>query len=333
MSGNGLTLVTGATGFVGSHVVRKLVQRGERVRVLARRSSSLKNLEGVPVETTTGDLTDRESIRRAVRGVSKVYHVAADYRLWAADPRQLYRSNVEGTRNILEAAKAAGVQRIVYTSTVGALGIAHNGGGRANEETPVTLREMVGHYKRSKFLAEQEALAAARAGLPVVIVNPSTPVGSLDVKPTPTGQMIVDFLNGRMPAYVNTGLNLIDVEDAAEGHLLAMEKGRVGQRYILGNQNLTLKQILEILSRLSSRPAPTFRLPRAAALGWAALSTGVSFITRRPPRVSWEAVRISSKIMFFDSSKAVRELGLPQRPVEEALRRAVVWFRENGYVK
>ncbi len=332
MAADGVTLVTGATGFVGSHVASKLAGRGERVRVLVRRQAALKNLEGIPVEACAGDLTDPASLRRAMAGCRRLYHVAADYRLWAPDPAELYRNNVTGTRNVLEAAREAGVKRIVYTSTVGALKCPGNG-HPSGEEAPVELQEMVGHYKRSKFLAEQEVLAAARGGLPVVIVNPSTPVGPRDVKPTPTGQMIVDFLNGRMPAYVDTGLNLIDVADAAEGHLLAMEKGRVGERYILGHRNLTLKEILEMLARVTGLPAPQVQMPIGVALGWAALSTGWSALTRRPPRVSWEAVRISQKRMYFDSSKAVRELGLPQRPVEEALAAAVDWFRRHGYVR
>lgn len=332
MGADGVTLVTGAAGFVGSHVVSRLVERGERVRALVRRQTALRNLEGLPVEVRAGDLTDPGSLRRAMAGCRRVYHVAADYRLWAPDPAELYRNNVVGTRNVLEAAKEAKVERIVYTSTVGALKCPENG-RPSNEETPVELSDMVGHYKRSKFLAEQEVLAAARAGTPVVIVNPSTPVGPRDIKPTPTGQMIVDFLNGRMPAYVDTGLNLIDVEDTAEGHLLAMEKGLPGQRYILGHRNLTLKEILEMLSRVTGLPAPSTRMPMAVALGLAAVSTGWSALTRRPPRVSWEAVRISRKRMYFDSAKAVRELGLPQRSVEEALARAVDWFRRNGYVK
>ncbi len=340
MSASDLTLVTGATGFVGCHVVRKLLARRERVRVLIRPRSPLQVLEGLDVERVTGDLTDRKSVRRAMEGCRRIYHVAADYRLWAPDPAVLYQANVEGTRNILEAARAAGVERIVYTSTVGAVGIPHDGGGpgreaglAGNEETPVALQDMIGHYKRSKFLAEREAAEAAKSGVPVVIVNPSTPVGSMDVKPTPTGRMIVDFLNRRMPAYVETGLNLIDVEDVADGHLLAMEKGRVGERYILGCRNLTLKEILEKLSAVSGLPAPTVRLPRMAALALAAVSTGLSALTRRPPRIPLEGVRMTGKKMFFDSSKAVRELGLPQNSVEEALRKAVTWFRRNGYVK
>ncbi len=347
-----MNLVTGATGFVGSHVVSKLVERGEKVRVLVRATSSRKNLEGVPVEFAIGDLTDRESLVAAMAGCRRVYHVAADYRLWTPDPSALYANNVAGTRNVLEAARETKVERIVYTSTVGALGHgapaprhflgseegaasvshAHNSHG-ADEETPVSLGEMIGHYKRSKFLAEAEVTAAARSGLPVVIVNPSTPVGSRDVKPTPTGQMIVDFLSGRMPAYVETGLNLIDVEDVAAGHLLAMERGQVGQRYILGNSNMTLKEILGILSKVSGRPAPTVRLPHAVALGVAAISTLSSRVTRRPPRIPLEGVRMAGRKMFFDSSKAVRELGLPQGSVEEALAKAVAWFRKNGYVK
>ena len=331
-----MNLVTGATGFVGSHVVSKLVERGEKVRVLVRATSSRKNLEGVPVEFAIGDLTDRESLIAAMAGCRRVYHVAADYRLWTPDPSALYANNVAGTRNVLEAARETKVERIVYTSTVGALGHARNGSASvshgADEETPVSLGEMIGHYKRSKFLAEAEVTAAARSGLPVVIVNPSTPVGSRDVKPTPTGQMIVDFLSGRMPAYVETGLNLIDVEDVAAGHLLAMERGQVGQRYILGNSNLTFKEILEILAKVSGRPAPTVRLPHAVALGVAAVSTLLSRVTRRPPRIPLEGVRMANRKMFFDSSKAVRELGLPQGSVEQALAKAVAWFRKNGYV-
>ena len=329
---DGLCLVTGATGFVGAHVARKLLARGEKVRVLVRRNSSLKNLEGLDLEVAAGDLMDGASLKRACAGSRLLYHVAADYRLWAPDPMVLYRTNVQGTRNILEAAAQAGVARIVYTSTVGALGVSHNG-HPTNEETPVTLSDMIGHYKRSKFLAEQEVVAAAKRGLAIVIVNPSTPVGPLDVKPTPTGQLIVDFLNGRMPAYVDTGLNLVSVEDVAEGHLLAMEKGKVGERYILGSRNLTLNEILEILSGITHRPAPQYRLPRTVALGLAAVSTGMSFFTGRPPRIPWEGVRMSGKKMFFDSSKAVHELGFPQRPVEEALEKAVTWFQENGYTR
>jgi dihydroflavonol-4-reductase len=333
VSDNGLTLVTGASGFVGSHVVLKLLERGERVRVLKRAASPTKNLEGLGVETVTGDLTDPASLRHAVSGCRRLYHVAADYRLWARDPSSLYKSNVEGTRHLLEAARAAQVERMVYTSSVGALGIPKTGDGIGEESTPVTLHEMIGHYKRSKYLAEREVLAAAKTGLEVVVVNPSTPVGSQDVKPTPTGQMIVDFLNGRMPAYVETGLNLIDVEDVAQGHLLAMERGQTGQKYILGNQNLHFKEILELLSELSGRPAPKVRLPRPVVLSLGAMSTAASFITGRTPRVPLEGVRMAGKKMFFSAGKAVRELGLPQHSVKEALRKAILWFRENGYTQ
>ncbi len=332
MKENGKTLVTGATGFVGAHVVRKLLQAGERVRVLVRRGSSLKNLQGLEVELVYGDLTQAPSVADAVKGCTHVYHVAADYRLWAPDPSVLYRANVQGTRHVLEASRAAGVERIVYTSTVGALGVPHNA-APGTEETPVGLADMIGHYKRSKFLAEAEAVAAAKTGLAVVIVNPSTPIGPRDVKPTPTGQIVVDFLNGRMPAYVDTGMNLVDVEDVAQGHLLAMEKGKVGERYILGCRNVTLKQMLEILAQVSGRKAPHIQLPRGLVLGLGALSTALSLITRRPPRVPLEAVRMAGKKMFFDSSKAVRELGLPQGSIEKALEKAVAWFRENGYAR
>ena len=331
MSEPKLHLVTGATGFVGGHVVRNLLAKGERVRVLVRRDSSRKSLEGLAVETVTGDLNDPASLRAAMEGCHRLYHVAADYRLWARNPSEIYRNNVEGTRNVLEAARETGVERIVYTSTVGALAVGSNG-HPTDEQSPVRLSDMIGHYKRSKFLAEAEVSAAAQRGMPVVIVNPSTPVGAGDVKPTPTGQMIVDFLRGRMPAYVDTGLNLVDVEDVAEGHRLAMERGRAGERYILGHRNLTLREILEILSRIAGRPAPRIRLPIPAALSLAAISTGWSALTGRPPRVPLEAVRMSRKKMFFDSGKAVREMNLPQRPVEEALEKAVRWFRDNGYV-
>jgi dihydroflavonol-4-reductase len=308
------------------------MRRGEKVRVLARRSSALKNLDGLNVEIAYGDLTDRESLKKALAGCRRLYHVAADYRLWTPDPSVLYQANVLGTRYILEAAREARLDRIVYTSSVGALGLPHNG-TPSDETTPVTLQDMIGHYKRSKFLAEREAETAARAGVPVVIVNPSTPVGSMDVKPTPTGQLIVDFLNGGMPAYVDTGLNLIDVEDVAEGHLLAMEKGKVGEKYILGHKNLTLREILQLLSQASGLPAPKVRLPRAVAYGAAIVSTGLGYVTGRSPKIPLEGVRMSKKKMFFNPGKAVKQLGLPQNSVDQALQKAVVWFRQNGYIR
>ena len=327
-----MTLVTGASGFVGSHVVRRLVARGEPVRVLVRRERTLTALEGLPVERAYGDVRDLPSVQAAVRGCRWVYHVAADYRLWTRRPQELYDTNVTGTVNVLTAAQAAGAERIVYTSTVGALGYPVNG-RPATEETPITLDRVIGHYKRSKFLAEQEARRLAAHGCPVVIVNPSTPVGTWDLKPTPTGQMIVDFLNGRMPGYVETGLNLIDVEDVAEGHLLAMRQGRLGERYILGHQNLALAEILRLLSRVSGRPMPTMKMPWLVAYLAGSLSTGVAWVTNRPPAIPLEGVRMARHRMFFDAGKAVRELGLPQRPVEGALAKAAAWFCEHGYVR
>ena len=330
-----VALVTGSTGFVGSHVARLLVERGERVRLLVRKSSRMENLAALDVrlaERFVGDLTDPASLREAVRGCDTLYHVAADYRLWARDPQELYRANVEGTRDLLAAARDAGMTRIVYCSTVGALGIPHDG-SPGNEETPVAETDMIGHYKRSKFQAERVAQQFAEAGLPVVIVNPSTPVGEQDLKPTPTGQIIVDFLNRRLPAYIDTGLNLVDVRDVAAGMLLAAEHGVPGQRYILGNENLTLKQMLDLLAEITGRPAPKVQMPYGVA--WAAVGLEnlvVSGLLRRSPAHPFEGVKMARHRMFFDPSKAVRELGLPQSPVRMALNRAVDWFRANGYV-
>ena len=327
-----MDLVTGGTGFVGAHVVRALLAGGRDVRCLMRRESRRDNLEGLPVETAYGDVTDRPSVARALSGIDTVYHCAADYRLWARNPAELSEINVGGTQNVLSAAAEAGVRRVVYTSSVGALGLTDNG-TPADEATPVTRGKVVGRYKKSKYDAERVAEAWARRGLPVVIVNPSTPVGELDIKPTPTGQLIVDFLNRRMPAYVETGLNLIDVRDVAAGHLAAAERGRPGERYILGHRNMTLKEILDLLASLTGLPAPTVRLPHWIPLAAAAVTTGIARVTRRPPRVSLESVRMSTHRMFFDASRAVRELGLPQTPVEQPLSRAVAWFRENEYVR
>jgi dihydroflavonol-4-reductase len=330
------TLVTGATGFVGFHVAQRLTARGERIRVLIRPNSRRDNVHALPtglVEPIFGDLTDGESLRQAVRGCDTLYHVAADYRLWAKDPQELYRANVEGTRCLLQAAQAAGVRRVVYTSTVGALGIPHDG-TPGTEQTPVTEADMIGHYKRSKYLAEEEARRFAERGLPVVIVNPSTPVGDHDIKPTPTGQIILDFLNRRLPAYVDTGLNLVDVRDVAEGILLAGERGRPGERYILGNRNLTLREMLEMLAAITGLPAPRVKLPYMVA--WCAVGMEnviTAGLLRRPPAHPFEGVKMARHKMFFDASRAVNELGLPQSPVEEALARAVSWFRANGYVK
>ena len=325
--------VTGGSGFIGSRVVRMLAARGDRVRALVRPTSPLQNLEGLPIDLVRGDLLDRESYEDALRGCDQVYHLAADYRLWSRSPKTLYRVNVDGTRLLLQAAGDAGVNRIVYTSSVGALGLPR-GGGQGRENTPVALEDMVGHYKRSKFLAEEVALQAAEAGLPVVIVNPSTPVGPGDIKPTPTGQMILDFLNRRMPAYVDTGLNLVDVDDVAAGHLLAAEKGRVGQKYILGCRDLTLREILESLARLTGTTAPHVRIPWPVAFGIGAVNTlFVGGLLKRKPRVPLEGVRMARKKMFFNCSRAIEELGLPQSPVEQALGRATRWFCEHGYVR
>ncbi|MDE3181025.1 MAG: NAD-dependent epimerase/dehydratase family protein [Acidobacteriota bacterium] len=327
-----ISLVTGASGFVGSHVVRLLLGRGQRVRVLLRPSSDLRAIEGLDVERIKGDLLDPGSLRAAFAGATRVYHVAADYRLWSRHPAEIYRSNVEGTRNLLEAARIASVEKLVYTSTVGTIAVPVPG-GLPNEQTPARLSQMIGHYKRSKFLAEQEALEAAHKGLPVVIVNPTTPVGPGDWKPTPTGKMIVDFLNGKIPAYVETGLNIVAVEDVALGHLLAAERGGAGERYLLGGENLALKDIFQILARISGRPAPRRRIPHSMALIAAAIDTGISTLTGHPPRVPLEGARMAKHSMFVDGSKAGRELGFTPRPAEQALQAAVEWYRDNGYVK
>jgi len=325
-------LVTGATGFVGAAVARALLNAGIEVRVLVRRGADLRNLEGLKVEQSEGDLLDRDSLRRALTGCRHLYHVAAHYALWAKDPAIFYRVNVDGTRMLLETAGEVGIERIVYTSTIGAIGLPKDG-GPGTEETPVSLEQMAGHYKRSKFLAEQEVLKLAREGLPVVIVNPSAPVGERDVKPTPTGQMIVDFLKGRMLAYIETGMNLIDVDDVAAGHLLAMQRGRTGERYILGTRNLSLLEIFQILSRVTGIPAPRLKLPWRAVLPLAHVNRWIAdYVTRRPPRIPLEGVRMAKYTMHYDCCKAVRELGLPQTPVEVALEKAVRWFREHGYV-
>jgi dihydroflavonol-4-reductase len=325
-------LVTGGTGFVGAHVVRALLAEGRRVRCLVRPASAATNLDGLDVERFPGDLGDPGTLQGAVAGVSQLYHCAADYRLYSRDPRELYRTNVEGTRAILEAASRAGVERVVHTSSVGALGLRKDG-RPADESEPVALGDMIGHYKRSKFLAERVAEEWAGRGLPVVIVNPSTPVGELDVKPTPTGQMIVDFLDRKMPAYVRTGLNLVDVRDVAAGHLLAAEKGRVGEKYILANQDLSLKAILDLLAEITGLPAPRWRVPRWIPLAVAGVDTAAARLLGREPKVPLEGVRMAKHRMYFDGGKAVRELGMPQSPVREALARAVAWFRENGYVR
>jgi len=318
-------LVTGGSGFVGWHLVQALLRRGDQVRCLVR-PVSRPLLLGQPVEIVPGDLTDEESVRRGVQGVDVVYHCAADYRLYVPDPAAMYAANVEGTRIVLGAAAAAGVRRIVYTSTVGALGSTADG-TPGDEKTPVALSDMIGHYKRSKFLAERVAEEWAARGAPIVIVNPSTPVGERDIKPTATGRLVLDFLRGRIPAYVDTGLNLVDVHDVATGQIAAMERGRVGERYILGNRDMTLKEILGTLASISGRPAPRVRVPHWLPLTVAAIDTGLARARRAVPRFELDAVRLARKKMYFSPAKAVRELGLPQTPVEEPLRRAVDWFR------
>ncbi|MCC7494176.1 MAG: NAD-dependent epimerase/dehydratase family protein [Fimbriimonadaceae bacterium] len=321
-------LVTGGSGFVGYHVVRALRASGQPVRALVRASSRVEHLQALGVELVSGDLRDAASLQAACRGCRQVYHVAADYRLWARRPQDLYESNVEGTRALLQAAGEA--ERIVYTSSVGCLGLRPDG-QPADETTPVGLADMIGHYKRSKYLAEQVAREAAAAGQPVVIVNPSTPVGDHDVKPTPTGQIIVDFLRGRMPGFVRTGLNLVDVRDVAAGHLLAAERGRVGECYILGGRDLTLAAILALLATLTGRRRPRLRVPYAVAYAAAYADTAWNLLRGREPQIPVEGVRMSRHLMYFSPAKAIAELGLPQSPVEGALQRAIDWFRANGY--
>ncbi len=318
-------LVTGASGFLGWHVARALVERGHSVRALVRPGSRVRELD---VEVVTGDLRDPESLARAAAGCGLAFHVAADYRFWSREPRELYASNVDGTRNLLEAAKNQGVERVVYTSTVGCIGIPHSGLG--DENTPLTLSDMTGHYKRSKFLAEQAAMECAKGGFPVIIVNPTAPIGDHDVKPTPTGKIVADFLKGAMPAFIDTGLNVVDARDCAEGHLLACERGRPGERYILGSENLTLQQIFQKLAKLTGRKAPSVRLPYAVAWSAAACSTAWAGLTGRPPRVPLEAVLLAKKKMWVSHEKARSELGFDPSPADVALARAVEWFGKGG---
>jgi dihydroflavonol-4-reductase len=326
-----MMLVTGATGFVGAAVARRLVAAGQSVRVLAREGSDRRNLEGLDVQVVTGDLTDRASLDRAVAGCRGVYHVAADYRMWVRDPAAMYRANVDGTRAVLTAAAAAGVDRIVYTSSVATLGIRADG-APSDEDTPSSLADMIGHYKRSKFIAEEAAQALARDGVPVVIVNPSTPVGPGDVKPTPTGRIIVDALAGRVPAYVDTGLNIAHVDDVAEGHLLAYEQGVVGRRYVLGGTDLTLREILTTLAGIAGRRPPRVRLPHGAVLPVAYVAEAWGRLTGREPLTTVDGVRLSRKRMFFSSARAERELGYRTKPALCAFRDAAAWFRSHGYV-
>ncbi len=320
-----LTLVTGASGFLGWHVARLLTEQGHRVRALCRTTSQIREL---CVEQVCGDLRDAASLASAVQSCRRVYHVAADYRLWSKNPADLYAANVEGTRNLLAAAERAGVERIVYTSTVGCIGMTP--GEIGNEDSPVSIAGMTGHYKRSKWLAEQVALEKARAGLPVVIVNPTAPIGDHDWKPTPTGKIIVDFLANRLPAFVDTGLNLVDARDVAQGHLLAAEKGTPGERYILGCENLTLEHILVRLAKLAGKPAPKVKLPYAIAYAVGVVSTGLAHLTGKEPFAPLEGVRMARKKMFVSHAKAARELGFTPGSVDAALQRAIDWFKESG---
>jgi len=324
--------VTGATGFLGSHVARALADQGADLRLLVRPTSNLRNLEGLKAETAVGDLRDAASLEKAMAGCDAVFHVAADYRLWVRDPDEMYRSNVEGTRAILEAARKNRVRRVVYTSSVATIGFARNG-PPADEDSPVSLEDMIGHYKRSKFMAEQIALEAGRSGMHVVTVNPTTPVGEQDVKPTPTGRIVLDFLKRKFPAYVETGLNLVDVRECARGHVLALEKGKSGERYILGGENLTLKQILDKLGRITGFPSPKVKLPYFFAFATGVIDEAITGrLMKQEPRATVDTVRMGKKKMFATSDKAERELGWKIVPVFEALRRAVEWFQANGYV-
>ncbi len=325
-------LVTGANGFVGTAVVRALLEAGHRVRVLVRPAADRRSLEGLSVEILHGDVRDRPSLQAALTGCGWVFHTAALYRLWTPDRRDLYATNVDGTRNLLDAAWAAGVDRVVYTSTVGVFPPSRTG-QPLSEEAEGTVDQVCGDYKRSKFLAEAEARAWARRGLPVVIVNPSAPVGPGDWKPTPTGQMIVDYLNGKMWAYMDTGLNIIAVEDVAHGHLLAAARGRIGERYILGHENMTLRQIFTVLAGVSGIPAPRIKVPRGVVLPLAHASQWIAdTITRRPPRIPLDAARMAQHYMFFDNRKAREELGLRPGPAEAALRRAAHWFAAGHHL-
>ncbi len=325
-------LVTGATGFVGAAVARALLAEGWQVRALVRGGSDRRNIAALAVEPVVGDLTDPASLERALEGCEAAFHVAADYRLWAPRPQELYRANVEGTGFLLDAARRAGVTRVVYTSSVATVGLPADGHPGA-EDTPVSLADMIGHYKRSKFLAEQRAREAVAAGVPVVIVNPSTPIGPGDVKPTPTGRIVLDAALGRTPAYVDTGLNIVHVDDVAAGHLLAFHRGRIGERYILGGEDMTLRQILTLIAQLVGRSPPRIRLPHGAVLPVAYVSELYARLTGKPTRVTVEGVRMARKRMYFSSAKAARELGYRSRPPSEAFADALRWFREQGYLE
>jgi dihydroflavonol-4-reductase len=325
-------LVTGATGFIGFHVARLLSRKGLSVRALVREGSDQSALRAIDVEPVIGDVRDFDSVKRSLKGSEQIYHLAADYRLWVPDPETMYAINVEGTKNVMRAAFELETERVIYTGTVGTLPTSSTG-KPSTEETSADIKEMVGHYKRSKFMAEREVYQFIEKGLPAVVVCPSTPVGPMDRKPTPTGRMIVDFLNDRIPAYLNTGLNFVDVEDVAAGHWLASDQGKIGQRYILGNKNITLREFFDSLARMTKRTPPKVRLPYFPVLCAAYANEAVSRLTNKHPRIPLTGVRMARKFMFFDSSKAVKELKMPQSPVDDAIERAIIWFRRNGYVK
>jgi dihydroflavonol-4-reductase len=325
--------VTGGTGFIGGAVVRRLTEAGHQVRVLVRPGADTRQLDGLAVERVDGSLGDGDSLRAGMAGCDWVFHVAALYSYWGHSQEDFYQTNVEGTRRVLETARQEGVKRIVHTSSIAVLGV-HQDRTPADEQTPSSLADRIGPYQRSKFLAEELVRDQVRQGLPVVIVNPSTPVGIGDHKPTPTGQIIVDYLNGRMFGYVDTGLNIIDVDNVAAGHLLAAERGQVGERYILGGENLTLKQLLDLLAEVSGQPPARLRIPHWVALGWSYLDVAMARLSPgRTPAATPEKVRLSHRYEFFDPGKAVRELGLPQTPARQALSKAVAWYRANGYVR
>lgn len=324
-------LVTGATGFVGSAVVRAALRAGWQVRAARRAGSDLRALDGLDIEYATLDLRDSSGLAQAMAGCDAVFHVAADYRLWAADPDELYENNVEGTRRVCEAAREAGVSRVVYTSSVATLGLPR-GGGQGDEDTPVALSDMIGHYKRSKFLAEEVAREYADAGLDIVIVNPSAPIGPRDLKPTPTGQMVLEAAAGRMPAFVDTGLNVAHVDDVARGHLLAFEHGLAGRRYVLGGQDMTLADILTLVAEIVERPPPRVRLPHNVVLPIAHVAERVARLTGKPPRVTVDGVKLAKKRMFFSHARADRELGYQARPARDALADAVAWYYAHRYL-
>lgn len=325
-------LVTGSTGFIGSHVIRLLTEKGVPVRALVRKGSDTSSLRELGVEPVIGDVRDFASVSDALTGCQQVYHLAADYRIWVRDPAPMYDINVRGTRNVMEAASLMGVEKVVYTSTVGVLASCSNG-KPSDEETPVDLGDMIGHYKKSKYMAEKEVYGFIEKGVPAVIVSPTTPIGAMDRRPTPTGKIIVDFLNGKMPAYLDTGLNFVDVEDVAAGHLLAAENGRIGQRYILGNTNMSLKEFFERLAGITGRKAPTVRLPYLPVLIGAYANEALSRITGKHPVIPLVGVKMAREYMYFDCSKAVKELGMPQTPIEGAMARAINWFAGHGYVQ